>query len=397
MKIQYRPPHNHTELDGSIQCSIRAFDESEHAFTNIVKHDPWFDLNNTRACFLDGKVVSVVQIFSRPMRIGGCVVQMGGVGSVGTRHKYRRAGYSSNVLRDSVQYMRAAGYDLSILFTDIQSHYAKAGWVMYPTYRTRLTLPERLENTSDTIIQQCDPEQDGRALREIYDCFNATRTGTIVRSMEYWNNRPKWRECEPSLFWTGKQDGEIIAYLKGSRWLIRELGYLPNHESAIIELFHHFFVQAKVEGVNEIEAIVPSECCELFKAIGCTVERLERYYTMLRIINLESLLTKMLPTFETRLNSSDFSRWEGAIHIRYESDKQTLIVKEGKIEVSGDAEVPTIDFPVSQTQLLNLLLGNMTARHVAFSNGLAFNESEIGLLAVLFPQGELFLWETDRF
>jgi hypothetical protein len=397
MKFQYRSPRNQTELDDSIECSVRAFGGSEHAFTNIVKHDPWFNLNNTRACFLGGKVVSVVQIFSRPMRIGDCVVQMGGVGSVGTRPEYRRTGYSSNVLRDSVQYMRVAGYDLSILFTDIQSHYAKAGWVMSPTYRTRLTLPERLEITSDAIIQQCDPEQDGRALREIYDRFNPTRTGTIVRSVQYWNNRPKWREYEPSLFWTARQDCDIAAYLKGSRWFIRELGYLPNHESAIIELLHRFFVQAKVEGVNEIESIVPSDCCALFKAIGCTVERLERYYTMVRIINLKSLLTKMLPAFETRLNASDFSRWSGSIQIRYESDKQTLVVKGGKIEVSGEAEFPTIALAVSQTQLLNLLFGNMTARHVAFSNALPFNESGIELLGVLFPPGELFLWETDRF
>lgn len=397
MKIQYRAPRNQTELDDSIQCSIRAFDESEYAFTNIVKHDPWFDLNNTRACFLDEEVVSVVQIFRRPMRIDGCVVQMGGVGSVGTRPEYRRAGYSSNVLRDSVRYMRAAGYDLSILFTGIQSHYAKEGWVMYPTYRTHLTLPERLENTSDAIVQQCDLEQDDRALRKIYDCFNATRTGTIVRSVEYWNNRPKWREYEPSLFWTARQDGDIVAYLKGGRWLIRELGYLPNHESAIIKLFHRFFNQAKVEGVNEIEAIVPSKCRQMFEVTGCTVERTESYYTMIRIINLESLLTKMLPTFEARLNDSNFSTWNGSIQIRYESDKQTLVVKGGKIEASGEAGVPTIDLAVSQTQLLNLLFGNMTARHVAFSNGLPFNESEIELLGVLFPPGELFLWETDRF
>ena len=76
MKIQYRAPRNQTELDDSIQCSVSAFDQPEHTFANIVKHDPWFDLTNTRACFVDGKVVSVVQIFRRLMRIGGCVVQM---------------------------------------------------------------------------------------------------------------------------------------------------------------------------------------------------------------------------------------------------------------------------------------------------------------------------------
>ena len=97
MNIEYRAPRNQTELQDTIECSIRAFGSSEHIqhlFTNIVEHDPWFDLNNTRACFVDGKAASVVQIFERPMRIGNCVVRMGGVGSVGTDPPHRRGGYS---------------------------------------------------------------------------------------------------------------------------------------------------------------------------------------------------------------------------------------------------------------------------------------------------------------
>ena len=397
MKIQYRAPRNQSELDDSIQCSISVFGDPARMFTNIINLDPWFDYNNTRACFIDGKVVSVVQIFRRPMRIGGSIVQMAGVGNVSTLPKYRRAGHSSNVLRDSVQYMREAGYDLSVLFTDIQSHYAKAGWVMYPMYRARLTLPDRLDNQSGADIQQCDLDQDSRALREIYDCFNASRTGTIVRSVEYWNSRPKWREYEPSLFWTARQNGGVVAYLMCDRWFVREIGYLPNHECATIELFHRFFKQAKVEGVNSVEAIVPYECRQLLVSAGCNVRRVEGYHTMIRIINLKSLFTKMLPTFETRLDGSEYSSWGGSILIRCESDNLTLSVDEGKIEVSAGNGEPKIDLAVSQTQLLNLLFGNMTAEQIAFSNGLAMDDSEMEMIGVLFPPGELFLWEPDRF
>ncbi len=397
MNIQYRAPLNQIELEDSIQCSISVFDESDHMFTNIVKLDPWFDLNNTRACFVDGKVVSVVQIFRRPMRIGGSVVQMAGVGNVSTRPEYRRAGHSSQVLRDSVQYMHGAGYDVSILFTDIQSHYAKAGWVMHPAYRTRMTLPERFESTSDVIVRQCNLDQDEGALREIYERFNASRTGTIVRSVEYWNNRPKWRDYDPSLFWTARQNGGIVAYLMCDRWFIREMGYLPNYESAAIELFHRFFNQANVEGVNSVEAIVPHECRKLLARTSCAVKRVEHYHTMIRVINLESLLTKMLPTFETRLNDSDYSGWAGSIVIRCETDILCLSVDGGIFKRSAFIGMPSIDLAVSHTQLLNLLFGNMTPRQIAFSNGLTLDDSKIALLGVLFPRGELFLWETDRF
>ena len=268
---------------------------------------------------------------------------------------------------------------------------------MYPMYRASLSLPERLENPSGAGIQQCDLDQDTPALREIFDCFNGTRTGTIVRSVEYWNNRPIWREYEPSLFWTARQNGVIVAYLMCDRWFVREMGYLPNHESATVELFHRFLIQARVEGVNSVEAIVPNECRRLLAATGCKVRRVESYHTMIRIINLESLFRKMLPTFETRLNESDDLRWGGLILIRCESDNLTLSVDGGKIELSADCREPKIDLAVSQTQLLNLLFGNMTAEQIAFSNGLAINDGEMEKLGVLFPPGELFLWEHDRF
>ena len=399
MNIEYRAPRNEAELDDTIQCSIRAFggsDRIQHLFVNIVEHDPWFDLNNTRACFVDGKAASVVQIFDRPMRIGNCVVRMGGVGSVGTDPPHLRAGYSSGVLRDSVRYMQIVGYDLSILGTGIQSHYARAGWVMHPTYNLELTLPATLGEVSpDVSIEQCEPNRDLPALRTIYDQFNADRTGTFVKNAEYWANRPKWRPHDPSLYWVAKQGGTTIAYLLADKWEIGEFGYLPDAEEAMIALFCHFFQRAKTEGVQEIGAPAPSQSRKLFEAMGCSVRRRENNNSMFLITNFGSLLTKIKPLLETRLRDSDFTAWRGAIRICYEADEQTLIIRDGTISVAPNSASPEIDLRVSQTQLLKLLFGNMSAEQIVFSNGLMIDE--IGVLNALFPAGELFMWRTDRF
>ena len=96
MNIEYRAPRNETELDDTIECSLRAFGDSgdrRYRFTNIVKQDPWFDLNNTRACFVDGKGTSVVQIFDRPMRIGRLCRPDGG-----SRQRWHRSSISSRRL-----------------------------------------------------------------------------------------------------------------------------------------------------------------------------------------------------------------------------------------------------------------------------------------------------------
>ena len=399
MNIKYRAPRNETELDDTIACSLRAFGESEdrkQRFVNIVKRDTRFDLNNTRVCFVDGKAASVVQIFDRPMRIGNCVVRMGGVGSVGTDPPHRRAGYSSGVLRDSVRYMQTAGYDLSILSTGLHSHYARAGWVIHPTYSIDVTLPAALGAApADAIIELCEPNRDLPALRAIYDQFNANRTGTFAKSAEYWVNRPEWRPYDPALYWIAKRGGTTIAYLQAERWEVGEFGYLPDAEETMITLFCHFFHRAKAEGVQEINAPTPSASRKMFETMGCSVRGRERSNIMVLITNFESLLTKIKPLLEARLRDSDFSAWTGAIRIRYEADERTLIIRDGEICIARDSESPEINLLVSQTQLLKLLFGNMNAEQVVFSNGLKIHE--IGLLDALFPAGELFMWRTDRF
>ncbi len=399
MKVEYRAPRNETELDDTIECSLRAFGDlgdRRLRFTNIVKRDPWFDLNNTRACFVNGKAASVVQIFDRPMRIGNCVVRMGAVGSVGTDPSHRRAGYSSGVLRDSVRYMQMSGYDLSILSTGIHSHYARAGWVLSPTYSMDMTLPTTLgEMPSDVTIEQCEPNRDLPALQAISDQFNANRTGTFVKNSEYWVNRPSWRPYDPSLYWVTKRSRTTVAYLQVERWEVGEFGYLPDAEEAMIALFCHFFCCAKAEGVQEINAPVPSASRKMFDKMECSVRVRERSNIMVLMTNFESLLIKVKPLLEARLRDSDFSAWTGAIRIRYEADEGTLIIRAGEISIAQSSESPDIDLLVSQTQLLKLLFGNMNAEQVIFSNGL--NISEIGLLDALFPAGELFMWRTDRF
>lgn len=398
MNIEYRAPRNETELDDTVDCSVRAFGDlgdRRYRFTNFVKQDPWLDLNNTRACFIDGKVASVVQVFDRSMRIGNCVVRLGGVGSVGTPLEYRRAGYSSRVVQDAVRYMQAAGYDLSLLSTGIQSHYDKAGWVIYPTYSMELTLPPTFgEIPASVTIEQCDPNRDLPMLQAIFDQFNANRTGTFVKNDKYWINRPTWRPYDPSLYWVAKRGGRTVAYLQVERWRVAEFGYLPDAEEAMIALFCNFFRCAKAEGVQEIDALAPSESRKIFETMGCLVRRREQSNIMVLIVNFESLLTKIKPLLEARLRDSDFAAWRGTIRIRYEADEQTLLIRHSEIRVARNSASPEIDLLVNQTQLLKLILGNMSAEQVVFANDLQIRE--IGLLDALFPAGELFIWWLDR-
>merc|ERR1711964_676847 len=72
-------------------------------------------------------------------------------------------------------------------------------------------------------------------LVEIYNQFNKSRTGTTVRNQVYWENQPEWRGQDPALFWVARQNGQVVAYLKGGGKEILEIGRrlnLPNGVAA---------------------------------------------------------------------------------------------------------------------------------------------------------------------
>ena len=399
MQIDYRAPQNIEELNDSIYCSMCAFNWSEggfsedHFFSRIVKFDPWYDLNNTRACFVDGRVASVVVIFERPMRIGNSVVRMGGLGSVGTHPDHRKKGYSSQVLLDTANHLATSCFDLSLLFTGINDHYAKAGWVTYPvTFRSiNLSNLPKLETAAEVLVEKCDVETDLPEVMSIYDQFNQSRTGTTVRDQTYWRNQPKWRGQDPDLFWVARQEGKIVAYLKGGNKDILEVGCRSNPVNdrlALNQLVRHFLQNRIATGQETIRVEDYTEIQQALDQLGIASSTDEQRYFMFRITNFRSLLVKLVPMLENRLRSSDLIGWQGQIRLQYELEAQTLTISDGKIEVDPETDAPTIDLKLSQLQVLQLIFGELDASSVLI---------EYPILSILFPPDQLLYWPTDNF
>ena len=399
MQIDYRAPQNIEELNDSIFCSMCAFNCSEegfsedHFFSRIVKFDPWYDLNNTRACFADGRVVSVVVIFERPMRIGESVVRMGGLGSVGTRPDHRKKGYSSRVLLDTAGYMANACFDLSLLFAGNRDHYAKAGWVTYPvTFRSiNLSGLPTLETAAEVSIEKFDVERDLPEVMMIYDQFNQRRTGTVVRNQAYWQNQPKWRGQDPDLFWVVRQGGTIVAYLKGGKKDILEVGCRSNavnDKTALNQLVRHFLQNRLAAGQATIRVEHYDEIRQALDQLGIVASTDIQRYFMFRITNFRSLLVKLVPLLEKRLHASDLTDWKGQIRLQHELDAQTLNISGGKITVDAETDAPTIDLKLSQLQVLQLVFGELDASSVSTHDM---------ILSSLFPPGQMLYWPTDTF
>ena len=401
MSIQYRSPSNFDELNDTIFCSMCSFDwvengfSDDHFFSRIVKFDPWFSLNNTRACFLDGQAVSVVVVFERPMRIGSSVIRMGGLGSVGTHPAYRRKGYSAQVLSNTVDYLTDSGFDISLLFTGINHHYEKADWVTYPvSYRkvdlNKDNLPLNKISDNDISIDICNFSKDINDLMTIYEQFNQNRTGTIVRNQAYWQNQPKWRSQTNDLFWLAKtkDDGEILAYLKGDEKHLLEIGSRidsPLATSALDQLVTHFVHNRLDNGQEQIRVNQCQEVEGILDRLGLHSYICQDDHFMFRITNFSSLLSKLTPQLEMRIAKSDWKGWNGSIRISYELDSATMTISNGEISLTKNE--PSINLELNHLQVLQLIFGELPALVL----------SDHPILSVLFPPDHLIHWSPDNF
>jgi|GEM_PF-2894399 len=400
MAIEYRAPKNTEELNNTLECIAYAFGGGREwalpFFTNIAIKDPWFALQNLRVCFVNGKAVSAVEIFDRTVRYGSSSIRMAGIGSVGTHPDHRRAGYSIEVLKDTVHAMRDQGYDFSLLWAGVPNHYRRMGWMHHPEYHQEITIPETIPQPSgNTTIETCDLQHDVTELQTIYNHFNNNRTGTLIRTEEYWIKQPQWRNYDPDRFYIARKNGHIVAYLKTKASELQELGYLPEGEAEIKDLLIHFFNRAQNEEHEKINAHLPAETYSLLAEMGYSIRRTENRNSMLRLVNTTSLLTKIIPELEHRLKASEHTTYSGTIRLTCEMGTQSLTIQNGQITPTDNA--PDIELIAGQTQLLGLLFGAISADHIAFTNALPLTDHQIAIINALFPSDEFFLWGTDRF
>ena len=183
MEIRAAKAHERDEIVDLISAVF--VEKCRPRYASQHYQDSSYELDQSRVCVVDGKIVSYVRVSDRSMYIGEAVVKLGGIGMVVTSEEHRRRGYSSALLRDAIAYMEAQNYDLSLLFTTIQPFYMPLGWASFPQTSFELELHDKKTFApSGWKSRPFDLERDLTQISQIYDEHNKGRTGTILRSEE---------------------------------------------------------------------------------------------------------------------------------------------------------------------------------------------------------------------
>ena len=119
-----------SELEETIHLNCLVFRLDGHTrYRQYVEDDCSYQLDQSRVVVVDKRVVATLRIWERRMRIGSSIVTMGGIGGVCTHPDYRGLGYATKLMKNAVEYMQNANYDIGVLFSIIPGKfYSNLGW-----------------------------------------------------------------------------------------------------------------------------------------------------------------------------------------------------------------------------------------------------------------------------
>ena len=379
--------------------------------------DSSYELDQSRVCIVDGKIVSYVRVSDRSMYIGEAVVRLGGIGMVVTSEEHRRRGYSSALLRDAIAYMEAQHYDLSLLFTTIQPFYMPLGWTSFPQTSFELELHNKKTFApSGWKSRPFDLEKDLTQISQIYDEHNKGRTGTVLRSEKLWRDGYSQQVgMLPSL--VVERDGQIgayanlafpdddqgiDAYLATYYPNLREVGCRSANPDSLLALCHAILEAAYEKDVESISGRLTRHhpmTLLLSEESGSPLSFSIHERMMYRVISLERLFQKLIPKFEAELTSSGMADRSGSFHFTIGDQDCTLNVNQGKVAVTTNDSGRT-KVVLDTYHFLKVLFGDATFGQLNELNrtkGINLQPDEMALLSTLFPKDEPTHWICDYF
>ncbi|MFQ6085969.1 MAG: enhanced intracellular survival protein Eis [Candidatus Bathyarchaeia archaeon] len=376
-------------------------------FELLVRRNPWFKPEDIVPLFSAGKLVSCLQIFPKPVRIGNRSIMMGGVGNVATLPRYRRRGYATMALKRAIQLMRERGYGLSVLFTGMPDFYRRLKWeVASPHYEYSIATTElcdEVPHVPDEFSPQTMRDEDLPAVLRAYETTNRGRTLSVVRSLECWRRQLKYGGKDGSCFLVIKKHQNPLGYsrcIKSKKGLeVVEAGFLSDSTDARLAcegLLAHMGRYASGMGLGKISANVPPDhlLARHLLAHGAVDRSRASGNLMARIVDFRGLMESLLPELSNRVSNAGFS---GRFSIQTEEDGISLEIKGGEARLTSSRGGVNM-YRTSHRVLAQHMTGHLLPLE-AFKEGLVQADPSIVKIVDLLFRSDVtpHMWKPDRF
>lgn len=163
-----------------------------------------------------GELVSTAQIFPRTLRVAGCDVPTGGIGSVFTREDRRGSGVASGLLERCVADMRERGIELSLLFAVRIPFYERLGWRSWKVPR-ELLRPAAEAPAAGSLSSAFDAERDLAGVTALHAERSGGLSGPALRDAAGWQTSLRLAGNPHEEFRVARDAEGVAAYVRAIR------------------------------------------------------------------------------------------------------------------------------------------------------------------------------------
>lgn len=391
----------------NLQCLIFRPDGHER-YRQYTQGDSSYRYDQTRVVVVNGRIVATLRVWERGMRIGSCVVRMGGIGGVGTHPDCRGVGYATALMKDTIAYMRTAGYDLGVLFSAIPCEfYRKLGWASVPLAGFRVTRRRAIElDKTGWQVEPFDEDRDLEQVVALYDTYNTQQSSSLVRSRSYWDTAPaRLRGVLPSVI--ARRGDTLGGYLnfqiEGKRANVLEVAADRTDPTILVALTDHLLRVCEEAGAEEICGDIPHQhplADLLIEGTGGDLLLTGSTSMMLYPVNLPVLLRHILPNLQSRLDASN--QKFAPVSICFEVNNQHAVLRlhdSGALQIF-DTDAAAIRLTLPGRFFWRALLGESSWNQLEptlRARGISVPTETSGLLSTLFPQQAVIFWGPDHY
>jgi predicted N-acetyltransferase YhbS len=388
--MQVRPARP-SEYDEALTLVEQAFPPGDGALViaaATIRQDPRFRPEHLRVVERDGRIVGMVGVIDRLVHIGSALARCAIIAPLATGPAYQGSGVGSALMRDTLEWARANGFHLSMLWGHT--------W-LYPRYG----YAPGIKSYAVAISAQAQPlgdkayalrpysAADAPALRQVYQAETATTSLAEVRSDEPWEWRPHSAQTrvEVAVDPAGAIRGYLRAKHNEQQLRIDEIAALDT--GAAQALYDRALYLGREQAATEIHVTAPpnNRWSRLAFMRGAQVRIGSGGGAgMVRLLDLPSFLQAIQPELERRVAASEFVAKRADIRIETPVGRATVRLDHGQVAIDETRSASSITLPfhalgplIAGYQPIDELLGLPGV----FLRGAGRER----LLDVLFPEG----------
>lgn len=312
-------------------------DIEESGFENkremIKSKKPILELSKVFGWFNNDQLVSQIAIYPCEVNIHGTLYKMGGVTGVGTYPEYAGHGLMNELIRVSLENMRANQQWISYLYPYSIPYYRRKGWEIMSDKLTFKIRDTQLPKTVDVPGMVERQEVDHEDVYKVYNQFAKENHGALQRTKfnweEYWRYENEEQRTAAIYYGVdGEPKGVLFYWIAEEVFHIKEMFYL--NQEARNGLWN--FITAHFSMVYWIQGnIYKNEPLAFLLEDGQIRETIKPYF-MARIVDVEEFL-KVFPFKPFRKNfhfvvSDPLAQWNNGIFGLIWENEQLQVVKE---------------------------------------------------------------------